>query len=74
MTLRTARLAAGWTPQELARITGIHMSHIYRIEAGQHAPSARVRDLLVLALEPHLRAEDLPTRERGRVRTLRPSA
>jgi len=68
LSIREARLSAGWTPSELARIIGVSHTHIAAIEDGKSLPSRLVAAALVAALEPHLNGVDIPTREQGRPR------
>jgi DNA-binding XRE family transcriptional regulator len=68
VSIREARLAAGWTPSELARIIGVSHTHIAAIEEGKSLPSRRIAAALVAALAPHLDGVDIPTREQGRPR------
>lgn len=50
MKLREAREAAGWKERELARIVGVHVSHIRGLETGEHLPSRLVLSKIQSAL------------------------
>ena len=55
--IRAARLAKGWTQQDLADHSGIARANIARMEAGKHAP--RVETIKVVAQALSLAMADL---------------
>lgn len=48
--IRAARLANGWTQQELANRSGIKRANLARLETGKHAPRVDTVELLARAL------------------------
>lgn len=72
MTLRTARLAAGYSQTELAYLVRVHPTHIADIEHDRKRPSALLAEKLRTALEPHLDGVEIPTRSVGRPRNAQP--
>jgi len=55
--IRAARLAKGWTQQDLADHSGIARANIARMEAGRHAP--RVETIKVVAQALSLAMADM---------------
>jgi len=49
--IRTRRGELGWTQEVLAEKSGLPQSHISRLEAGQHAPTAKTIQQLAKALD-----------------------
>ena len=54
-SIRELRMAQGWTQEQLAEITGITSSNLWRIEAGRYAVSLDILNKIAGALGAELR-------------------